>query len=143
MKKETLVDDLDKITEVDVREHTVALDGNVYDIDLADTHWAKLNDAIAVFLAAARPRTTAPVVTTAKSHKKKITRVDPEQLKREREWIWAHQDGILKPIMNGRKLSSHGRIPEDLRAAYQRLAGNPHPADEGGAGLFSEAAAAR
>jgi len=141
MRKEVLVDDLDKVTEDAVKEHTFALDDVVYDIDLADPHWVKLNEAVKVFLDAARPRRVAPVVSMSKG-RKKAARLDPAQLKQIRQWVWDHQDGLLKEQMKGRTLSGHGRIPQDLMDAYQRLAG--HPArDEGGAGLFREAVAAR
>lgn len=121
MKKEYLVDDFDGRLDGGVEAHSFALDDVVYDIDLAGDNMVELREAMAKFVNVARPRhgSKSPKLTVV-SPKGKVTRNDPEQLKKVREWIWTHPE-----LLRDRTLSKHGRIPRDLMEAYQRLAGQP------------------
>jgi hypothetical protein len=102
----TLVDDLDG-NEAD-EQVEFAVDGKVYEIDLSAANSAKLRDALAPFVSAARRtggrrRSTSGTVTVRPS-------VDREQNQAIREW--AQQRGM--------KISERGRIPSNVLEAYHQ-----------------------
>jgi hypothetical protein len=101
----TLVDDLDG-SEAD--EHVeFAMDGKSYEIDLSATNSARLRDALAPFVSAARRtggRRRSGSVATARPS------TDREQNQAIREW--AQQQGM--------KISERGRIPSNVLEAYHQ-----------------------
>jgi hypothetical protein len=100
----TLVDDLDG-NEAD-EQVEFAVDGKVYEIDLSAANSAKLREALAPFVSAARRtggRSTASTATVRPS-------VDREQNQAIREW--AQQRGM--------KISERGRIPSNVLEAYHQ-----------------------
>jgi hypothetical protein len=102
----TLVDDLDG-READ-EQVEFAVDGKTYEIDLSTANSAKLRDALAPFVSAARRtgarrRSTAGTATVRPS-------VDREQNQAIREW--AQQRGM--------KISERGRIPSNVLEAYHQ-----------------------
>ena len=101
----SLVDDVDG----SVASSTVgfSLDGKSYELDLSDKNAAKLRDAIAPFVAAARRsggrgrRASGPTASTARTDREKTTAI--------REWAREH----------GHKISDRGRIPRSVLEAYE------------------------
>jgi hypothetical protein len=102
----SLVDDVDG----SVASSTVgfSLDGKTYELDLSDKNAAKLRDAVAPFVAAARRlggrgrRTSDPTASPA--------RIDREKTSTIREWAREH----------GHKISERGRIPRSVLDAYEK-----------------------
>ena len=102
----TLVDDLDGSTAEEQVEF--AMDGRSYEIDLSAANSAKLREALAPFVSAARRtggrrRSTAATTATRPS-------TDREQNQAIREW--AQQQGM--------KISERGRIPSNVLEAYHK-----------------------
>ncbi len=102
----TLVDDLDGSTAEEQVEFT--MDGRSYEIDLSAANSARLREALAPFVSAARRtsgrrRSTASTVTARPS-------TDREQNQAIREW--AQQQGM--------KISERGRIPSNVLEAYHQ-----------------------
>lgn len=106
-EKTSLVDDLDGgEAHEKVR---FAIDGRTYVIDLSKENSAKLRDALAPFVSAARRRTgrrgtaarTAPARTAS----------DREQNHAVREWA----------LQQGMRISERGRIPSDVIRAYRAV----------------------
>jgi hypothetical protein len=105
----TLVDDLDGSTAEEQVEF--AMDGRSYEIDLSAANSARLRDALAPFVSAARRtsgrrRSTAGTASTATARPS----TDREQNQAIREW--AQQQGM--------KISERGRIPSNVLEAYHR-----------------------
>jgi hypothetical protein len=102
----TLVDDLDG-READ-EQVEFAVDGKTYEIDLSTANSAKLRDALAPFVSAARRtgarrRSIAGTATVRPS-------VDREQNQAIREWAQKR----------GMKISERGRIPSNVLEAYHQ-----------------------
>jgi hypothetical protein len=97
----TLEDDLDggEATET----VTFGLDGRSYEIDLNDKNAAKLRDALARYVAAAR-RAGGRSSASTKRH----TQVGPSA-REIRDWARS----------NGQKVPDRGRIPADVREAFE------------------------
>ncbi|WP_433297637.1 histone-like nucleoid-structuring protein Lsr2 [Pseudonocardia sp. CA-142604] len=102
----TLVDDLDG-NEAD-EQVEFAVDGKAYEIDLSAANSAKLREALAPFVSAARRtgvrRRSAGTTATVRPS------VDREQNQAIREW--AQQRGM--------KISERGRIPSNVLEAYHQ-----------------------
>jgi hypothetical protein len=102
----TLVDDLDG-TEAD-EQVEFAVDGRAYEIDLSAANSARLRDALAPFISAARRsggrRASASTAATSRPSS------DREQNQAIREWAQAQ----------GMKISERGRIPSNVLAAYHQ-----------------------
>ena len=102
----TLVDDLDGSTADEQVEF--AMDGRSYEIDLSSANSAKLRDALAPFISAARRtggrRRSGGAVATARPS------TDREQNQAIREWAQAQ----------GMKISERGRIPSNVLEAYHK-----------------------
>ena len=99
--KITLVDDIDQKTTQDVAQATFALQGRHYAIDLAPANLAKLEAALAPFIAVARQRSEQAVraeKSGGRAAKASERAYDPGQL---REWQAAQ----------GRKVTTKGRFP--------------------------------
>lgn len=100
----TLVDDLDGSPADEQVEFTV--DGKSYEIDLSSDNSARLRDALAPFVSAARRTGTrrSSAATSASSR----SAADREQNQAIREWAQQH----------GLKISERGRIPSNVLEAY-------------------------
>ena len=102
----TLVDDLDG--SVADEQVEFAMDGRSYEIDLSSANSARLREALAPFVSAARRtggrrRSAGAAVATRPS-------TDREQNQAIREW--AQQQGM--------KISERGRIPSNVLEAYHK-----------------------
>lgn len=97
-----LEDDIDG----DAAEETVrfALDGNSYEIDLSAQNAAKLRDALAPYVGAAR-RSTGGRGGRKSSRGRGGSGSNPSEI---REWARA----------NGHQVSDRGRVPAEIKAAY-------------------------
>jgi hypothetical protein len=108
----SLVDDVDG----SVASGTVGfgLDGKTYELDLSDKNAARLRDAVAPFVAAARRaggRARRPGGATASTGSTGSTpRGDREKTTAIREWAREH----------GHKISDRGRIPRSVLEAYEK-----------------------
>ncbi|MHA6625601.1 histone-like nucleoid-structuring protein Lsr2 [Pseudonocardia sichuanensis] len=102
----TLVDDLDGSTADEQVEF--AMDGKSYEIDLSAANSAKLREALAPFVSAAR-RTGGRRRSTASTAAARPS-TDREQNQAIREW--AQQQGM--------KISERGRIPSNVLEAYHK-----------------------
>jgi hypothetical protein len=101
----TLVDDLDG-SEAD-EQVEFAVDGKSYEIDLSAANSARLRDALAPFVSAARRaggRARSGAAASAR------TSTDREQNQAIREWA----------IQQGLKISERGRIPSNVLEAYHQ-----------------------
>jgi hypothetical protein len=102
----TLVDDLDG-TEAD-EQVEFAVDGKAYEIDLSAANSARLREALAPFISAARRAggrrrsSAAPAPARPSS--------DREQNQAIREWA----------VAQGMKISERGRIPSNVLEAYHQ-----------------------
>jgi hypothetical protein len=102
----TLVDDLDGSPADEQVEF--AVDGKAYEIDLSAANSARLRDALAPFISAARRtgsrrRSGAGPVASRPS-------TDREQNQAIREWA----------VRQGMKISERGRIPSNVLEAYHK-----------------------
>jgi hypothetical protein len=105
-----LVDDLDGSEAVEQVEF--AVDGRSYEIDLSAANSAKLRDALAPFVSAARrgggrrptPAAAPPRATPARPA------ADRVQNQAIREWA----------VAQGMKISERGRIPTNVLTAYHK-----------------------
>lgn len=102
----TLVDDLDGSQAEE--QVMFAVDGRTYEIDLSAANVARLRDALAPFISAAR-RTGARRGSASTAAVPRQT-TDREQNQAIREW--AGQQGM--------KISERGRIPSNVLDAYHR-----------------------
>jgi len=95
-----LVDDIDGSDATE----TVAfgLDGTSYEIDLNDKHAAKLRDALAAYIGHARK------VGGRRTRGKAVAAAGGASAKEVRDWARS----------NGFKVPDRGRIPADVRAAF-------------------------
>lgn len=118
MERTMIFDDLDGGSE-GVKSHTIAVDDKVYAIDLGPDSFKLLEAALSPFIKAARLQ-QKPVSA------KHQARTDADQLRHQREWANSH----------GFTVSKYGKIPHDVLAAYNRLAGREH-APEKSRTLFS------
>lgn len=82
---------------------TFALDGTTYEIDLNDANAAKLRDALAVYVGHARK-----VTTSRRGSRRSSTANGGPSPKEVREWARS----------NGYTVPDRGRIPADVRSAY-------------------------
>jgi hypothetical protein len=102
-----LVDDLDGSEAVEQVEF--AVDGKSYEIDLSAANSAKLREALAPFVSAARRaggrRSAAP--STAAPSRPASDRVQNQAI---REWA----------VAQGMKISERGRIPSNVLEAYHK-----------------------
>ncbi|GAB3943573.1 Lsr2 family protein [Kribbella albertanoniae] len=80
---------------------TFALDGQLYEIDLTNKNAEALRKALSPYVGAGRR------VTTSRGAKVKHTKVGPDA-KTVKEWARA----------NGYEVNDRGRIPDDIRAAF-------------------------
>jgi hypothetical protein len=101
----TLVDDIDG-SEAD-EQVEFAVDGRTYEIDLSSANSARLREALAPYISAAR-RTSGRRSSGGSSSSRPST--DREQNQAIREW--AQQQGL--------KISERGRIPSNVLEAYRQ-----------------------
>lgn len=102
----TLVDDLDGSQAEE--QVSFAVDGRSYEIDLSAANSARLRDALAPFISAARRvsgRRGSPGATPVSRPS-----TDREQNQAIREWA----------VQQGMKISERGRIPSNVLDAYHR-----------------------
>lgn len=107
-----LLDDLHRFEEskdvpADVTTQ-FGLDGKVYEIDLATVNDELLRDALAPFIAAARK-----VPATARPSTRSVDRLNRETSQEIREWARSRD----------MEVSDRGRIPAEIREAYNRAHG--------------------
>ncbi len=102
----TLVDDLDGSQAEE--QVAFAVDGRSYEIDLSSSNGARLREALAPFISAARRsggrRGSAAATTTTRPS------TDREQNQAIREWA----------VQQGMKISERGRIPSNVLEAYHQ-----------------------
>ena len=100
-----LIDDLDG----GVATETVSfgIDGSTYEIDLSQKNAAKLRDALANYVAAAR-RSSGRRSAASGRRAGRPSRTDREQTQAIREWA----------RKNGYKIGEKGRIPGHIQDAY-------------------------
>ncbi|WBB78566.1 Lsr2 family protein [Micromonospora sp. WMMD882] len=103
-----VTDDLDHSTD-NVGTYRFALDGVVYEIDLAPHNLARLREALAPYVAAGR-RLPKRAAATRSSGVRGSRRADAEV----RDFWATHQKQIGLPPHRG-----HGPIPPTVRAAYR------------------------
>lgn len=95
-----LVDDIDGGQPAQTR--TFALDGKSYEIDLTEQNAARLRDALAPWIAAARPAPSAQIPSPRSKARRESDTFDIRR--------WAKENNI--PV------SDRGRISIDLRTRY-------------------------
>lgn len=109
----TLVDDIDGSAATDT--HVFGLDGTWYEIDLNDKNAKKLNDALTVFIAAARRGEPESRRSQSRQPKAKTTRsasrpsLDREQTTAIRDW--ARSQGMT--------VSDRGRLAQTVIDQYE------------------------
>lgn len=108
---------LDDDIDGSVADETVrfGVDQQAFEIDLSANHAEELRSALSPWIAAARRRNTPPTGRRRATRTRRAARTDPEQLAAIRAWARSA----------GYHVSDHGRIPEDVRAAYN--AGRSRP----------------
>lgn len=94
-----LTDDIDGSDAVETV--TFALDGNTYEIDLSTGNAAGLRDALAGYIAAGRKTGGRAKVTRKRAASGNATDI--------RAWA----------VAQGMAVSSRGRVPAEIRAAYE------------------------
>ena len=87
---------------------TFGLDGTTYEIDLNDDNAAKLRDAIAPYVGHAR-KVTSGGGRRGGQRRSSAAKGDGPSAREIREW--ANE--------NGYSLSERGRVPEEIRQAYE------------------------
>lgn len=105
-----LVDDLDGGEAEDTL--AFALDGTDYEIDLSNGNAARLRDALAPYVQAAR-KTVPPSRQRAKATGRKAATKDGPNTAEVREWAKTH----------GIEISHRGRIPTDVYVKFQDAQG--------------------
>jgi len=116
-----LVDDLDGTPEAEkpVKRRRFTIDGVQYEADYTDDNHEGLKAAVAKYVQSARvisrPK-TAPATRGVTGSKKQQARIDRAQLDQMRDWI------NRQPEL--RNVSKFGRIPDDLKAEYDRYHDN-------------------
>jgi hypothetical protein len=92
-----------------------ALDGRSYEIDLSDENAARLRDALASFVAAARRGGGTTATRRGRSQRSTAENVEPSARSNREETAairtWARE--------NGHEVSERGRIPKAVVEAYQ------------------------
>jgi nucleoid-associated protein Lsr2 len=83
---------------------TFGLEGSTYEIDLSARNAAALKDSLAPYVAAAR-RTSGRAASRRSSSRGRSSGPSPAEV---RDWARAE----------GREVSDRGRVPADVRAAY-------------------------
>ena len=86
-----------------------SLDGRAYQIDLSDENAAKLRDALAPYVGAARKTSGRARTPRQSAVADKPVRSNRDQTSAIREWARA----------NGHQVSERGRIPKSVLEAYQ------------------------
>lgn len=86
-----------------------AVDGAAYEIDLSDQHATQLREAFATWVGAAR-KTGRSTSNRGTSSRASSSKADPAILDTMRKWGRAH----------GYQVSDRGRIPKQLKDAYDR-----------------------
>ena len=104
----TLIDDIDGSPADESVEF--AVDGKSYEIDLSAANSAKLRDALAPFISAARRTGSSRRGGSGGSSAPSRPAADREQNQAIREW--AQQQGM--------KISERGRIPSNVLEAYHQ-----------------------
>lgn len=101
-----LEDDIDG----SVADETVrfVVDQQAFEIDLSAHHAEELRSALTPWIAAARRLNTSPTGRRRATRTRGAARTDPEQLAAIRTWARSA----------GYRVSDRGRIPENVRAAY-------------------------
>lgn len=89
------------------------LDGVQYEIDLSEKNAAKLREALAPFIAAARKTGRGGVVVGGRAARGRAATPDREQNKAIR--AWAKREGL--------EISDRGRIPQEIVEKYHAMAG--------------------
>jgi len=102
----TLIDDLDGSPADEQVEF--AVDGKSYEIDLSAANSARLRDALAPFVSAARRASTGGRRASSSGSNPSRPAADREQNQAIREW--AQKQGM--------KISERGRIPSNVLEAY-------------------------
>jgi Lsr2 len=100
-----LVDDLDGSEAVEQVEF--AVDGRSYEIDLSAANSAKLREALAPFISAARRAGGRRTSTSTAPARPVADRVQNQAI---REWA----------VAQGMKISERGRIPSNVLEAYHK-----------------------
>ena len=104
----TLVDDIDGSAADEQVEF--AVDGKSYEIDLSAANSAKLREALAPFISAARrPGGRRSTTTAASPPAPSRPAADRQQNQAIREWA----------VAQGMKISERGRIPSNVLEAYR------------------------
>lgn len=99
-----LIDDLDGSEAAETV--SFGLDGTTYEIDLSEANAAALREALAPYLAKATPNRPAG---KARQARRKASSGGGESATEIREW--ARSQGL--------EVSARGRVPADIRQAYQ------------------------
>lgn len=105
-----LVDDLDgTVLEVGEGETVLfSLDGTAYEIDVTDANATALRDALAPFIAAARPISSGRGVVASRASSGTRRRTGQTDYSGIREWAKS----------NGFDVSERGRVPASVIEAY-------------------------
>lgn len=98
-----LVDDIDGGEATQTVQF--GLDGTAYEIDLNDDNAARLRDALAPYVGHARKVTGG---AKGRGSRRSAAKGDGPSAKEVREWA----------VANGYSLSERGRVPEEIRQAY-------------------------
>jgi len=104
----TLIDDLDGSTG-GIRTVSVSLDGQVVELDLSETNYDKLQQALAPYLAAGRKTKTSSAGSRRSSSPAPTAAGKQQDTQAIREWAEA----------NGHQVNSRGRVKKEIVDAYQ------------------------
>ncbi|AND17200.1 histone-like nucleoid-structuring protein Lsr2 [Rathayibacter tritici] len=105
-QKVTLVDDIDgSLIDDDGGTIRFSIDGSNYEIDLSADNTSKLHKALDKFVLNSRKVRAASLAAPSSGAARKS---DPERLRAVREWANA----------NGYRVSSRGRIPQEVMDAF-------------------------
>jgi Lsr2 len=110
----TLVDDLDGSEAAETV--TFGFDGRTYEIDLSDDNAARLRDAFAPFVAAARKAGSGGSGGTRRGRRQPVAQEEPRPARSTREQTAAIRQWARE---NGHQVSERGRIPKAVIEAYQ------------------------
>ena len=107
-RKVIFMDDMDETLEADAGTISFTMEGISYQIDLSTKSATKFRSAMAPYIAAARRVGGKATGTKSKSHK--VSSAHSDQLNAIRDWANA----------NGMQVAYKGRIPADVRLAYEQ-----------------------
>jgi Lsr2 len=110
----TLVDDLDGSEAAETV--TFGLDGRSYEVDLSAANAAKLRDAIAPFVAAARRAGSGGSGGTRRGRRQPVAQEEARPARSTREQTAAIRQWARD---NGHQVSERGRIPKAVMEAYR------------------------